>query len=44
MVPLFNNETVKFHVSNVDMKIKIRNRGIIDGAIIILSRNQQARV
>ncbi len=27
-VPLFNNEILKFHVPNVDVKIKIRNREI----------------
>ncbi|MGW6151444.1 hypothetical protein ACWFN4_29585 [Bacillus mycoides] len=28
IVPLFNNETVKFHVPYVMLKTKIRNRGI----------------
>ncbi|EOP46643.1 hypothetical protein IK1_06052 [Bacillus cereus VD146] len=39
-VPLFNNEIVKFHVPYVMLKRQIRNRGITDGAISILSRNR----
>lgn len=39
-VPLFNNEIVKFHVPYVMLKRQIRNRGIKDGAISILSRNR----
>lgn len=27
-VPLFNNEVLKFHVPNMNVKTKIRNRGI----------------
>lgn len=40
-VPLFNKEIVKFHVPDVNVKDKFRNRGIIDGAISILSRNHE---
>lgn len=37
-VPLFNKEIVKFHVPDVNVKTKIRNRGITDGAISILTK------
>lgn len=40
-VPLFNKEIVKFHVPNVMLKTQIRNRGITDGAISILSGNHE---
>jgi hypothetical protein len=40
-VPLFNNEIIKFHVPYVVLKRQIRNRGITDGAIGILSRNYE---
>ncbi len=41
MFPLFNKEILKFHVPDVSVKKQIRNRGIPDGAISILSRNYE---
>lgn len=35
IVPLFNNEIVKFHVPYVMLKRQIRNRGITDGETIM---------
>lgn len=41
MFPLFNKEIVKFHVPDVNVKRQIRNRGITDGTISILTSNGQ---